>query len=234
MSNKKGQIIGGVIGGVALAGVAALTGAAMAQDLKHEKEAKRELHKHKDLVEQKKQYDEHGQILYYNPVLTQNIALLGFHNQYLSAFKNSSLEVKAEKVGGNEVFTTVPLLQGVDNQKDARCKVAIKPVGTELYLRCDKHGNLNLEQHCKEWEEWLVEKDEKSGMFSFKSAYWNTYLSAQSNGKPVADRKKVGDWEKWRVIMVQLKHDKQQEPVSQSNQPKKQQTKMAENDGSYY
>ena len=215
--------------------------AATVHDLKKEKEAKRELHKHKDLVEQKKQYEEYGDILHYNPLVQQNIAFLGFHNKYMSGHKNGKFELKADKIGESEIFTTIPITKGIEDQSDYRCKVAIMPYGTDLYLCCtNKDHKLKLQPHCRNWEYWIVEKDEKTGMFSFKS-FHNTYLCAQSNGKPSANKKKKGDWEKWRIIIVQQPKQQQVKMVENTGsyyqseqQPKQQQVKMVENTGSYY
>ena len=192
-------------------------------DLKQEKKAYREMHKHQDLIEQKKQYIEHGKILYYNPVIQQNIALLGFHRNYMSAYtKNKTLEIKKDKVGISEIWISEPITK--DLNTDSRCKVALKPKSNpNLYLCCEKNGSLTLKPHCKTWETWIVEKEESTGMFSFKS-YHNTYLCADSSGKPKGDRKHKKDWEKWRIVVVQQKENQQQQ----------QQQAMVTNDGSYY
>merc|ERR1712154_46786 len=70
-----------------------------------------------------------------------------------------------------------------------------------LYLSSEKNGKLMLRKEPKSYEKWLVEKNEKTGMFSFKS-FHGKYLSA-GRGKPVADRKHKKDWENWRVVVVQ-------------------------------
>lgn len=183
------------------------------------------MHKHQDLVEQKKQYIEHGKILYYNPVIEQNIALLGFHRNYMSAYtKNKTLELKKDKIGSSEIWISEPITK--DLKTDSRCKVALKPKSNpSLYLCCEKNGSLSLKPHCLSYETWIVEKEESTGMFSFKS-FHNTYLCSD-NGKPTGDRKHKKDWEKWRIVVVQAKEKQQQ-------QQKIQQQPMVVNDGSYY
>ena len=213
--------------------------------MKQEKEAKKEMHKMQDLVEQKKQYIESGKILHYNPIIKQNVAFLGFHRNYLSAFKNNKLELKTDKIGENEIFTTIPITKGIEDQTDNRCKVAIQPYGTNLYLCCAKDGSLMFQEYCRSYEQWIVEKEENTGMFSFKSCH-NTYLCAEKNGIPNGKKKKKKDWEKWRIIVVQVQEtkDKENEGKTTKGQPmhnengnyydNSQKQKMAENNGSYY
>eukprot|EP01084_Bolivina_argentea_P284101 486778_1 len=224
-----------IIGGLAIGAIAAVTAAATVHDLKQEKKAKREMHKHKDLIEQKKQYIEHGNIQKYNPLTEINISLLGFHNKYISGYKNGKLELKKSNIGENEIFTSIPILKDIETQKDYRMKVCFKLNNTNLYLSCEKNGSLSLKKWCRNWETFCVEKEEKSGMFSFKS-YHNTYLCAEKN-KAVGNRKRKGDWEKWRCIVVQKndtakdeKHVTKGKDENYSNPPQP----MVENDGSYY
>ena len=199
--------------------------AATVHDLKQEKKAHRELHKHKDLFEQKKQYMEHGNILHYNPMIEANIALLGFHSKFLSAYKNGKIEVKADEIGTNEILTAVPITKGMDN--DNRCKVFLKLNGCDLYLSAAKNGKLEIKEWARNYEKWVVEKDEKTGMFAFKS-YHGKYLCAEKGGIPKADRKNKKDWEKWRVVVVQNANSKE----TTTNDLQKEE--MVQNEGSYY
>eukprot|EP00486_Rosalina_sp_Unknown_P001932 CAMPEP_0201575546 /NCGR_PEP_ID=MMETSP0190_2-20130828/20817_1 /ASSEMBLY_ACC=CAM_ASM_000263 /TAXON_ID=37353 /ORGANISM="Rosalina sp." /LENGTH=158 /DNA_ID=CAMNT_0048005317 /DNA_START=337 /DNA_END=813 /DNA_ORIENTATION=- len=158
------------------------------------------------------------------------------------------MELKKDKIGATEFWESVPITKGIEDQSDYRCKVALKPYGSELYLCCHKNGSLALQPHCKSYEQWIVEKEENTGMFSFKSAH-NTYLCAESNGKPIGNRKQKKDWEKWRIIVVQdkakeeqekkaamaAKIKQQQQQIAQNQQQiQQQQPGMPVNDGSYY
>eukprot|EP00485_Elphidium_margaritaceum_P004651 CAMPEP_0202709030 /NCGR_PEP_ID=MMETSP1385-20130828/21168_1 /ASSEMBLY_ACC=CAM_ASM_000861 /TAXON_ID=933848 /ORGANISM="Elphidium margaritaceum" /LENGTH=451 /DNA_ID=CAMNT_0049368173 /DNA_START=52 /DNA_END=1407 /DNA_ORIENTATION=+ len=122
------------------------------------------------------------------------VAFLGHYNKHVSAFKNGSIELKAENIGENETFVTVP------RSKDGS-KIGIKMLSSDLYLGTDKNGKMWLKPHLKEWEEWIVEKD-ASGRFAFKAVRFNKYLCGQPNGKLVADRAKKDAWENWRMVMV--------------------------------
>eukprot|EP01084_Bolivina_argentea_P111272 198603_1 len=236
----KKSAAGMIIGGLAVGALAAATALATANDIKQEKRARRELHKHKDLVEQKKQYVEHGNIQLYDPMVQTNIALLGFFNKYLSGFKNGKFELNQDSIASNEMFTSIPVTEGIDTQKDYRCKVCFQLNGTNLYLCCEKNGKLAVRKARKKWETWIVEQDNKSGMFSFKSHH-NTYLCAQK-GKPNANRKNKGDYEKWRVVVIQQPQKEQLPAQPVENQSTKgytppkqqQQVPMAQNKGSYY
>ena len=156
----------------------------------------------------------------------------------MSAYsKNKTMELTKNKIGATEIWESIPITKGIEDQTDYRCKVALKVHGAELYLCCYKNGKLGLAEQIKAYEMWVVEKEESTGMFSFKSHH-NTYLCADSNGKPIGDRKKKKDWEKWRIIVVQDKKDdkaalikQQQQQIAQNQQ---QISAMAMNDGSYY
>ena len=218
-----------------------MSAAGTVNDLKQEKKAKAEIQKHYDLVEQKKQVIEYGNVIHYSPLVQQNIAFLGFHSKYMSAFKNGSFEIKRDRIGGNEVFVSIPIIAGVENQSDYRMKVCFRLKGTELYLSCRPKGVLTLQPHVKGqyiswniyfsnisspmnisendkcpylkgWEMWIVEKDEKHGTFAFKSKH-NTYLCAERK-KVVANRKKKKQWEHWRIIVVRDKSEAQKQPQS--------------------
>merc|ERR1712228_138931 len=137
-------------------------------------------------------------------------------NKDLIVYKNGKIELKADGIGSNEILTAMPITKGLDN--DNRCKVCFKLNGCDLYLSAAKNGKLSVKQWVRDWEKWVVEKDEKTGMFSFKSHHGN-YLCAEKGKVPKADRKKKGDWEKWRIVVVQNANSKQE---------------MVQNEGSYY
>ena len=172
---------------------------------------------------------DHGRILKYDPMRVQNVALLGFFSRYLTAFKNGKLElVKRDSIGVSQTFTSIPVMEGVHSQADCRMKVNFRHKASGLYLYCRKNGQLGLQKDAKSFEQWAVQKKEKDGTFAFKSHH-GKYLCAAKGGTPIADRKKRGDWESWRVIVVQDKDkDKDKQEGGHTKQP------MAENDGSYY
>ena len=173
--------------------------------MKQEKKAKAEINRDHELLEQKKQVIEYGNVLKYDPMIQCNVALLGFHSKFISASKSGhygSIELKRDQIGANEVFVSIP--KGTEDQTDSRMKVWFQLKGTTQYLSCGKSGALFLGEadgHHDRPKMWIVEKDEKEGTFSFKSEMQGTYLCAEKE-RVVANRKEKKEWEGWRMIVI--------------------------------
>ena len=185
MSKKKGGLIGGILGGIAVGALGIGAAVAAAHDVKKAKEAQNELNKMTENIQKKKQVIKHGNILEYNPNKMCVISLLSHHGYYIST-NNNKLKCLKKKINQNEKFISIPINRMIQKMNTNN----INSSDNNNEIKSESKDNVSNNAIKDVLNKVYNEASDGCQIF-LKSYVYDTFISSNENGSLILGPKKA-------------------------------------------